>query len=186
MKEPPSVADLITMAATGARRLAPDELRRVLEHVAQAGFDPNAREKARGRLAGVMWQGNVLKANDLLNPLEVHYLRHVLTRREWPTGTTMEAYAESIRDTILSPYCGVAASLFQGVRQLTVVSHSGPWRGPNGFDWILIDYRAGTGHWMTAFQPREGLAALDDPKRRGVRWIRSPTSQIGSRQASMH
>jgi len=184
--ESSSVAAFINVAVTGTRRLTPDELRRVLEHVAQAGFDPSAREKVRGRLAGLNWKGYILKGTDLLTPLEVHYVRHVLTSREWPTGTTMEAYTESIRSTILNPYCGVAMSLFQGAWQLTIVSHSGSWRGPNGFDWILIDYRVGMGHWMTAFQPREGLAALDDPKRRDVRWIRNPTSQIGSREVSMH
>jgi len=50
------VAAFINVAVTGTRRLMPDELRRVLEHVAQVGFDPNAREKARGRLAGVIWR----------------------------------------------------------------------------------------------------------------------------------
>lgn len=162
------------MAATSTHRLTPDELRRVLEHVAQAGFDPDAREKARGRLAGFVWEGRILKGTDLLSPLEAHYVRHALTRSEWPIGTTMKAYAESIRDTILNPSCGVATSFYQGARQLTVVGRTGSWRGPNGFGWILIDYRLAIGHWMTAYQPEEELGELLSPRREDLQWLRQP------------
>lgn len=172
--ESSSVAAFINVAVTGTRRLMPGELRRVLEHVAQAGFDPNAREKARGRLAGVIWRGNILKASDLLDPLEAHYLRHASIRREWPDGTTVRAYANSIRDTILGPHSGVATSLYQGTRQLTVVGRSGSWQGPNGFGWILVDYRLATGYWMTAYQPEEELDELRSPRREDLRWLRRP------------
>lgn len=50
----PRADQLILGASTGARSLSDEELREVLEHVAQAGFDPKARERARGELAGIV------------------------------------------------------------------------------------------------------------------------------------
>ena len=44
---------LILEAATEAKRLTRDELQQIIDHVAQAGFDPNAREQAGGRLTGI-------------------------------------------------------------------------------------------------------------------------------------
>ena len=165
MDDPATVAALIDMAATGARRLTPGELSRVLTHVAAAGFDPDARERAGGRLAGITWQGHILKGSDLLTPADAHYLRHVAARGEWPRGTTVDIYVGSIREAILDPHCGVLTSLYQGKLQLTMIARSAEWRGPNGFDWILVDYRVVTGHWMTAYQPRERLKALLNPSR---------------------
>ena len=92
---------LILAPATGARRLTEAELRQVLEHVAQAGFDPTALEKMRGELAGIAWQGRVLTGSDRLPPTERHYLKHVVKRSEWPTGLCLEYYIESIRWVIL-------------------------------------------------------------------------------------
>ncbi len=53
----PAAADRLLLAAAQGRRLSPGELQLVLAHVAQAGFDPHARERARGELAGIVWRG---------------------------------------------------------------------------------------------------------------------------------
>ena len=73
---------LILEVAIRARQLNPTELRLVLEHVAQAGFDPAAREEVRARLAGTVWGGRTLQAKDRLPPVELKYVWHVLARRE--------------------------------------------------------------------------------------------------------
>ena len=152
-----------------------DETRLVLEHVARAGFDPEARERVRGRLAGAVWQGRTLRGSDRLPPAELKYLWHVLTRREWPDGTTLHQYVESIRQVILDPCCGGFVSRFQGEWQLGLVRDSGDLRGPNGSSWILIEYRLVTNHWVTAFQPHIALAQeVANAKREGLRWLRRP------------
>lgn len=178
--ELPSVTALINVAATGTRRLTPDELRRVLEHVAQAGFDPDAQERAGGRLAGTMWRGRILRGSDPLSPSEAHYLRHVERGQEWPTGTTLQDYFQSIRDVVRDSYSGVITSQFQGASQLTIVRRTGDLQGTLGFPWILIDYRVATGYWTTAFQPRKRLAVLRDPKREDIVWLRRPRSRAAS------
>jgi hypothetical protein len=71
---------LIFAAATGAHQLTHEELRQIIEHIAEAGFEPSVRERVRGRLAGMLWQGQVLHGTDTLLPAEVHYLWHVIKR----------------------------------------------------------------------------------------------------------
>jgi hypothetical protein len=183
MDDPAPVAALIDMAATGARRLTPGELARVLAHVAAAGFDPDARERAGGRLAGIWWQGHALKGSDRLTPAEIHYLRHVLANGEWPAGTTVSDYLSSIRDVILDPRSGVIVGQYQGVPQLTIVRRSGALRGPNGAPWVLVDYRIGLAHWMTAFQPPAGLSVIRSGDRENMRWLRRPRLRAESSEA---
>lgn len=171
---PSEVNRLIVEAATGLRRLTGDELRRVLTHVAQAGFDPAPTARAGGRLAGLIWRGRTLRGSDRLTSAEVHYLRHVVARAEWPRDTTFDGYLASIRATIPDQRNGVLISKYQAAWQLTVLCRSGDLRGPDGFDWILVDYRVGLGHWVTVFQPARGLLELQSPRRSDVRWWRRP------------
>lgn len=167
------VDQLILEAVTGARRLTREELHEVLEHVARAGFDPNARERARGELAGIVWQGQVLRGSTLLPPAERHYVKHVLLRREWPTGTSLEDYLESARQTILNSGSSVFVSAYQGQWQLAVIGKSGSWRGPHGNEFIVVEYRVETGHWTTVFQPRDMYTDfIRTAGRERVRWLR--------------
>lgn len=129
---PTEVRRLIVEAATGARRLSLDELQRILEHVAQAGFDADAREQAGGRLTGVRWQGRTIKGRDWLRPVEAHYLRHVVVRREWPTGTTLQDYVDGIARVIVDRRSGVLIGQYQGAWQLTVLRRSYKVRGVDG------------------------------------------------------
>lgn len=173
--KPPDDPDrLIVEAATGMRQLTEDELAGVLAHVAGAGFDPAPVARIGGRLAGIVWQGRVLHGSERLPSAAVHYLRHVVAQVEWPPGTTLDAYLESIRGAILEPRGGVLTSRYQGEWQLAIMCRSGAWRGPDGAEWILVDYRVGLGHWVTAFQPAVGLQELQGPRRSDLRWLRRP------------
>lgn len=164
-------------AANGSRQLTDAELRHILEHVAQAGFHPQDLETVRGRLTGVPWRGRRLTGVDRLPPAEVKYLWHVLTRQEWPAGTTLLAYLNSIRDVVLDSASGVFTCRYQGIWSLTIVRESGELRGPRGHEWLLVQYRVGRGHWTTAFQLEQGLAELQRPQWSDIRWLRQPTSR---------
>lgn len=165
---------LMLAAATGSRRLTVKELRLVLEHIARAGFDPNATEQARGRLSGIIWRGQPLQGRDRLPPVEAHYLRHVVKQQEWPAHTSLADYVESIRAVLLDETSGVFTSRYADAWQLGVVRQSADLRGPGGFEWILVDYRIAIGHWVTAYQPRAGLQELRNPRRSNLRWVRRP------------
>ena len=53
-------------------------------------------ERGGGRLAGLVWNGRTLTGCDFLPPGEAHYLRHVIGRQEWPTGSTLNDYYQSL------------------------------------------------------------------------------------------
>lgn len=114
---------------------------------------------------------------------EVHYLRHVIAQREWPVGTTLSQYIDSIQEVVRDARSGVVISEYQGVLQLTVVCLSGSFRGPDGDKWILVDYRIALGYWTTAFQPSEKLDVLRGPDRRIIRWLRRPRALIALNDA---
>ena len=170
----PDPDQLILEAATGVRRLSEAELRYVLEHVAQAGFDPNARERVRGRLAGFIWQGRVLRGRDMLPSAELKYAWHALHREEWPIGTALDGYIAGIRDSILDERSGIFTSRFNGLWQLGVVCRSGALRGPRGHEWLIVEYRLATRHWTTAYQLEQGLRGLRAAERSDMRWLRRP------------
>ncbi len=166
---------LIFEAATGGRQLTPDELQQTVDHMAQVGFDPDAQEDVGGRLVGLSWKGRIVQSGDRLSSAEVHYLRHVVLQKEWPDGTTYEAYLDSLEKVIKDPQSGLLVNQFRDRGwQLTIVGRSGSMRGPAGSEWIMIEYRLSTGHWVTAFQPREGLDYLEMPERSQKLWLRRP------------
>lgn len=102
------------------------------------------RVSGQGRLAGIEWQGRMLTDRDRLPPTEVHDLWHVVTRREWPQGTSMQEYIGGIREVLLDPTSGVFVGRYEGVWQLSVARDSGNQRGPDGSGWLLIE-RLGIG-----------------------------------------
>ena len=164
---------LMLEAATGARRLTRDELRQVLEYVAQAGFAPTPDVRAKG-LAGISWQGRILRGSDRITAAERHYLEHVMQVQEWPPGTSLQDYLDSIRDVILDNRSGAFTSRYFGQWQLGVVGRSGSLQGPDGHPWILVEHRVGLKYWVTAFQLKDGLRALRAPERTDARWLRRP------------
>lgn len=172
-REERAVGDLIVAAGSRARTLSGAELERVLRHVARAGFDPHARENVRGPIVGLTRPaGGQVQRGDRLPPAEVHYLRHVVYRQEWPVGTTHAGYLASIREVVEDPASRVLVGRYQGAWQLSVVRESAALRGPEGFPLLLVDYRVTTGHWVTAFQLRDGLAGITARGREDITWLR--------------
>lgn len=167
--------DLLILEIAAGRIVGPAEIDRILQHVATTGY-PDVEETVGSRLAGVEWKGRILKDTDRLPYAEIHFLRHVKVQREWPEETTFSAYLESIRDVLMDPDSGVAISRWQGRDwHLTVVRRSGPLRGPDGHEWLMIEYAVG-GHWTTAFQMKLGLRqlTLSTRRRADFRWLRDP------------
>lgn len=173
-----AVHRLILDVATDPQRiLSLEELGEIVQHVARAGFDPHALERARGNIVGSLRpDGDEVQRGERLPPAEVHYLRHVVVQPEWPAGTSLAGYVASIREVIGDSDSGLLVCQYQGAWQLTVVRESRLLRGPAGQDWLLVDYRLGTGHWTTAHQLRQGLADLRSPRREHLRWLRIPPS----------
>jgi hypothetical protein len=145
---------LILESATGARSLSEDELRLVLSHVAQAGFDPIIYRRR--------------------SAAEHHYQKHVVRQQEWPSETTLDDYLRSVRKVILDARSGLFTSRYQRAYQLGVIRPSSALRGPRGFDYVLVEYRLDLGRWVTAHQVARGLAEIQSPQRTELRWLRQP------------
>lgn len=82
--------ELILEAATGARELAQAKLQMVLEYVAQAGFDPAALERVRGRLARTNWSLTIVRESRELRGPRGHEWVLVQYRVNW--GHWVTAY----------------------------------------------------------------------------------------------
>jgi hypothetical protein len=67
---PDEVDWAIREAVLGRLALTDADLQPILAHVAAVGFDASARERVRGELAGVRWQGEVqlIECLDLYRP----------------------------------------------------------------------------------------------------------------------
>jgi hypothetical protein len=168
------IRELLERLIVSRRFPSEEEVSAIRERVAGAGFDPQPLERAGGRAAGVIWGGRTVAPGDRLPPAVAHYLRHVVNGNEWPARTTLRQYLRSLREIVRDPSGGVLLSRFHGAWHVSFVRRSGTLRGPEGYEWVLVEYSIGLGHWVTAFQLRLGLAELEKPFRESSRWWQPP------------
>jgi len=67
---------------------------------------------------------------------EVHYLRHVRARLDWPATTSLEGYVESIRGVVMDPTGAIFAGRFRGTWQVTFLREARDLQGPDGQRWV--------------------------------------------------
>lgn len=116
--------------------------------------------------------GALVQPGDMLTLAEEHYAKHVLKVPERPPDTSFADYLESIRQVVLDPASGVFISRYGESLQAGFVRRSGRFRGPEGKEWLLVEYRVTLEHWVTAFQL--SLDTLEGPLRSDLRWLRQP------------
>lgn len=162
--------------AENQRAVTTDDLLQIRLAVGAAGFDPSARTRAGLRVAGQRWAGRILTSSDQLTAVEAHYLRHVVARSEWPPGTSLGEYLASLRAAVENPAGGIYLSRFMAAWSIAFVAPSQSDRGPEGGDWILVEYRPEYGFWVTGFQPDMGLSYLiTSASRTDGRWLQAPS-----------
>ncbi|MEZ0396822.1 MAG: phage minor head protein [Anaerolineales bacterium] len=167
-----SVSDLIRIAGLGLRELNDDELQRIVEKITKAGFNREHSSLVKPEMAGIFWGGKYLKVGERLPTDEWHFVKHVLVRQEWPEGTSLTGYLDSLRAVIRNPESGIMISKYQGIYwQVAFIMQSGEYRGVGGGDFILVEYRDGYGFWITGFQPVDLQRQLQS-YRSDIRWLR--------------
>ena len=170
-----NINQFIVDLGRGLRNVTGHDLETLRFHVAQAGFDSQRTFVADRRVIGLTRSnGQIIQPGDLIRPAELHHLRHVKARTEWPIGTSQPQFEASLGELAQHPRAGILVSehgLFGW--QVAVVGRSGRWRGPSSFEWMLVEYRVSTGHWATGHQLRRGLAFANERGRK--RWLRLPT-----------
>ncbi len=120
-------------------------------------------------LAGAYTQGA-----DRLTSAEVHYLRHVVAKAEWPRGTTFDEYLASVRAAIPDARNGVLTSKYQGAWQLAIRVPFGQLAWPR---WLRLDSGRLSGRVRALgdrFSAGERTAGLQSPRRSDLRWLRRP------------
>jgi hypothetical protein len=165
------VDELIEELIRTGRDVTNAELRELRRLVADAGFGPNAISPAGGDVAGLVWQGMNIASGDWLPNETLHFLKHVVAGQEWPTGTSLDEYVQSLRDTILEEEGAVSMEQVHTFHRLTFLSSSNRWRGPNGGPWILVGYNINYAYWSTGFQPKQRQISFIQEERSNRRWL---------------
>lgn len=123
-------------------------------------------------LTGLPWRGRIFAPGDLLPRAEAKFLKHVVDRREWPDGTTLEAFMSSLERAVRNP-SGVYLERDAGDWKLTCVARSGRRRGGGGGSHIVVVFMPAKGLWVTGYQPAGGLRQIERSGRlAGGRWLR--------------
>ena len=165
---------LIDQIISGQRLVTSTTIGFLRQEAAQAGFNTAPAERAGGRLAGLQWQGRIIRSHDLLPSDAAHYLRHVVVQQEWPPGTSLDEYVDDLRAVILDPGSGVFVNVYGGVfRQLGFVGRSRK-QGPGGAPWTIVEYRAGFDHWVTGYQSTWNKI-VQNPQRSALQWLKKPS-----------
>lgn len=106
----PDPDELIRRAFAGGD-LSEEEKRHIAEHASERGFDPEGVERLGGRATSYLRrQGEDARGSERRPPAEVHYFRHAGFRQEWPEGTTLQNYLQSIREVLTDPDTGIFLS----------------------------------------------------------------------------
>lgn len=166
------VDELINDLIRTGREISDAECRALREAIAAVGFDPAAIVRAGTEVVGTIWQGHVIASHDRFPNDMRHYLRHVIAGREWPSGTLIHEYLQSLQEAVSDEDGAILLEQFPLVRRLTFLGRSGRWRGPSGGRWILVGYNLGYGYWVTGYQPgRDRILSLqtEGPDRQ---WLR--------------
>ncbi len=166
-----SADDLIRVVGVGLRELTPQELNKVIEHVAKVKFNSNGKEKARKAIWGQLWNGKVIQQGDIVSPDVAHYLKHVKVNNEWPQDVELDDYIQSLKDVINNPKSGIFVSRYNEAWQIGFIDESGKWKGEKGFSHILVEYKVKYGYWVTGFQP-ENIGTHIQKNRDNFVWIR--------------
>lgn len=175
-----SQADLLTLVAVSeGRTFTQQEERYVRESIAEAGYDPYATERVRAGLSGIDYRGRMLSPGQEISTEDRHDATHVIAEEQWPAGTSKEQYLASAREVVLDPDTHILYSRrpYPGGnrRHLGFIRQSGELRGPGGNQWIFVEYRLETGHWMSAHQRPEGPEEIEAENRReDTLWMNAP------------
>jgi len=173
------VAALILELATGARQgVSGQELQRIREHIAAAGFSPTLRMSADRRVVGLIPPSGgpgPLARFDLVDVGELHYLRHVIAQQEWPVGTTLADYYASGARLARDPRSGVLISrVGRFGLHVAIVGRVRGAAGSGGHEWMLVEFRLRIGRWATLMHLQRGLLHFNNPDRIGKIWLRLP------------
>lgn len=154
------------------RPLTNREIGKITSFVAERGFNDQMLQKVPSFAVNSTWDNRVIQKGDRLGSGVVHYLKHVKANREWPDGTDLETFYSSIKSVVQAEDAEIFISRYNGSLQIGFVGDSKNWKGPAGYDKILVEYRVSYGNLVTAFQVNNIEVLLEKQKRESLIWLR--------------
>lgn len=162
---------LIRDAVDSRRRLSVEELRHVLEHVADVPFATRP-VKAHREVQGREYLGYRLEGK--LPSLVAHLAKRVLKDEQWPVGTTPQQYLADLRQAIRSPEAQLYTYRYGiGARAQHCLGILAPnhVQGPKNRALLWVVYSATYGRITTGYQIGSALE-LDVLKESAETWAR--------------
>lgn len=175
MDEHAAIAALVRSIGDARRRIADDELARLRAYLANHTLARPNRAQVDAEVGGHYWIGRVVMPGEWMDRRDAKYLKHVVGLGEWPDGTTVEEYMQSLFEALMDPGAGLAIERDVGSWKLTFAARSRQWRGPLGGPYIVVPFLPEKDLWLTGFQPEQGLTTIERHWRTaGGRWLRTP------------
>lgn len=167
-KGPVTAEQLMKVIAAGKRSLTSDELVKVVDHIADAGFDTRLNVKTPKKFDGFVVNGQALRTGDMISNGYSHHAKHIIEKLEWPTQISYTEYVDDLRKVIKDKQSGIVSASFHGETQLYFLGKL-PWSKPD--EPILVSYRLSQNKWMTGHLLIEPLDIFLD-KLENKTWIR--------------
>jgi len=156
VSDDPHPADLLIHELIARPRPATEqEIRLIIDRIASAPFNRDMQNVPIAQ-RGLGYRGIIPGAH--MTSLALHFIQHVEVERQWATGTTIDAYLESLHRAARDPEVQIALYRQWGMRDIAVAivptkrvldsRQMGPGALPN----LLVVYRADRGMLISGYQ----------------------------------
>ena len=166
--------ELIKFASLDLRPLTSVEIGKISNHVARAGFPKNLYQRVTAQFTGIKLNGKPLNKGESISVGEAHYVKHVILQKEWPIGTSISQYLASLAEVISDLKSSIFISRYHDQLQIGFIGGSKQWKGPDGHDIILVEYRVNIAGLVTGYQPEDIQEILKNKNRTDLKWLRNP------------
>jgi hypothetical protein len=166
----PLYALLREIATDSERAVAEEEVDRIVEHLADAGFQTRP-VRVRPDLRGVVYHGRKVLSKD--DALFSHLVQRVVRDRQWAAGTSGDEYLQDLHAAVRHPSARVGVGAPEGSEPLVYIVSENTVpeqrRGENEEALMFVLFGTGPAAIITGHQA-SSVDEIDLPE--NVRWLR--------------
>ena len=167
-KGPVTAEQLMKVVAAGKRSLTSDELVKVVDHIADVGFDTKLNVKTLKKFDGFIVNGQTLRAGEMISNGYSHYAKHIIEKLEWPTRISYTEYVDDLRKVIKDPRSGIILCNFFGEKEFIFFGQL-DWTKPE--EPIIVIYRLSQKAWTSGYVLTDSIVEFMK-KLENIKWIR--------------
>ncbi len=149
---PNPIDQLIRHLIDTGRPTKPGEVQLIIDHVANAPFDPGVR-RVGTEYRGLAYGGRILGSNE--NSLFLHLAIRVVADQQWATDTTASDYLEDLQQAVRDPSARLAVYKRRGGNMASVIAPNtvpASRLGPEALPFIYVIYYADRGIVISGYQ----------------------------------